>query len=67
MKNAPSLLRFHFKDADPYCNIILFQLYKYKDQAKSLVIHKCCDLHINTHNGLVSDQQLIKAALVRHC
>lgn len=38
-----------------------------KHQAKSVAMHKCCDLHINIYNGPLSDQQLIKAALVRHC
>lgn len=36
-------------------------------KAKSVVIHECCDLHSNIYNSPLCDQQLITAALVKHC
>ena len=35
-------------------------------KAKSVVIRQCCDLHSNIYYSPLCDQQLIKAALVKH-
>lgn len=36
-------------------------------RAKSVVIRECCDLHSNIYNSPLCDQQLIKAAPLKHC